>query len=119
VYAGVVGAEMGTPDVGKRLLVEDIEVRNGEGKGATRGRERDGCQLTCCTCTKRKGKGNKFTQSRANLPFQDASGRDHVADSATSIVLYNTGHPTSNDNWFHTTNKNIIGGITLEEINIL
>jgi hypothetical protein len=45
VYAGVVGAEMGTPDVGKRLLVEDIEVRDGEGKGATRGRERDGCQF--------------------------------------------------------------------------
>jgi len=43
VYAGVVGAEMGTPDVGKRLLVEDIEVRDGEGKGATRERERDGC----------------------------------------------------------------------------
>ena len=35
MYAGVVGAEMGTPDVGKRLLVEDIEVRDGEGKGAT------------------------------------------------------------------------------------
>jgi hypothetical protein len=61
VYAGVVGAEMGTPDVGKRLLVEDIEVRNDEGKGTTRERERDGCQLTCCTCKKRKGKGNKFT----------------------------------------------------------
>ena len=42
MYAGVVGAEMGTPDVGKRLLVEDIEVRDGEGKGATRERERDG-----------------------------------------------------------------------------
>ena len=54
MYAGVVGAEMGTPDVGKRLLVEDIEVRDGEGKGATRGKERNGCQLTCCTCTKRK-----------------------------------------------------------------
>ena len=54
VYAGVAGAEMGTPDVGKRLLVEDIEVRDGEEKDATRGRERDGCQLTCCTCTKRK-----------------------------------------------------------------
>lgn len=35
MYAGVVGAEMGTPDVGKRLLVEDIEVRDGKGKGAT------------------------------------------------------------------------------------
>ncbi len=35
MYAGVVGAEMGTPDVGKRLLVEDIEVRDGEGKGVT------------------------------------------------------------------------------------
>lgn len=54
MYAGVVGAEMGTPDVGKRLLVEDIEVRDGERKGATRGKERNGCQLTCCTCTKRK-----------------------------------------------------------------
>ncbi len=80
MYAGVVGAEMGTPDVGKRLLVEDIEVRDGEGKGATRGRERDGRQLTCCTCTKRKGK--QVHPSRANLPFQDASGRDHVAESA-------------------------------------
>jgi hypothetical protein len=40
VYAGVVGAEMGTPDVGKRLLVEDIEVRDSEGKG----------------CNQRKGK---------------------------------------------------------------
>jgi hypothetical protein len=65
VYAGVVGAEMGTPDVGKRLLVEDIEVRDSEGKGATRGREKDGYQLTCCTCTKRKekGKGNKFVKA--------------------------------------------------------
>lgn len=62
VYAGVAGAEMGTPDVGKRLLVEDIEVRDGEGK-CNRGRERDGCQLTCCTCTKRKGKGNKFIKA--------------------------------------------------------
>jgi hypothetical protein len=39
VYAGVVGAEIGTPEVGKRLLVEDIElvtvkerVNQGEGK---------------------------------------------------------------------------------------
>lgn len=81
MYAGVVGAEMGTPDVGKRLLVEDIEVRDGEGKGATRGKERNGCQLTCCTCTKRKREKAKGTSSpsRANLPFQDASGRDHVA----------------------------------------
>lgn len=54
MYAGVVGAEMGTPEIGKRLLVEDIEVRDGEGEGATRGKERNGCQLTCCTCTKRK-----------------------------------------------------------------
>lgn len=86
MYAGVVGAEMGTPDVGKRLLVEDIEVRDGEGKGATSGRERDGCQLTCCTCTKRKrkGKGKQVHPSRANLPFQDASGRDHVAEGVTS-----------------------------------
>lgn len=82
VYAGVVGAEMGTPEVGKRLLVEDIEVRDGEGKGATRERERDGCQLTCCTY-ERKG-GNRFIK-RANLPFQDASGRDHVAYNATSL----------------------------------
>jgi hypothetical protein len=39
VYAGVVGAEIGTPEVGKRLLIEDIEVvtvkervNQGEGK---------------------------------------------------------------------------------------
>ena len=38
VYAGVVGAEMGTPDRGKRLLVEDIEVCDGEGKGCDLGK---------------------------------------------------------------------------------
>ena len=42
MYAGVVGAEIGTPEVGKRLLVEDIEVRDGEWKGATRGRKEMG-----------------------------------------------------------------------------
>ena len=85
MYAGVVGAEMGTPDIGKRLLVEDIEVRDGEGKGATRGKERNGCQLTCCVLhlyEKEKAKGTSSV-SRANLPFQDASGRDHVAPSAS------------------------------------
>lgn len=35
-----------------------------------------------------------------------------------STIVYRR-HCTSNDNWFHTTNKDIIGGITLEEINIL
>jgi hypothetical protein len=84
VYAGVVGAEMGTPEVGKRLLVEDIEVRDGEEKGATRGKGRDGCQLTCSTCTKRKGKGKKFSK-----PCESAfSGRVRTRSRGVARPLY-------------------------------
>lgn len=78
----MVGAEMGTPDVGKRLLVEDIEVRDGEGKGATEEREETGASKRAVLVRKGKVKGTSSV-SRANLPFQDAFGRDHVASLAS------------------------------------
>ena len=58
----MVGAEMGTPEVGKRLLVEDIEVRDGEGKGATEEREETGSSKRAVLVRKGKVKGNKFSK---------------------------------------------------------
>lgn len=96
---------MGTPDVGKRLLVEDIEVRDGEGKGAIRGRKRDGCQLTCCTCMKRKGKGNKSVHQGVRICL--------FRTRPDAITWRKMPHLTLSDNVPKVTNRKVIDGITL------
>jgi hypothetical protein len=64
VYAGVVGAETGTPDAGKRLFDDDIRIVTVRKRMQPGERKKDGCQLTCCARTgqdERRGKGKQVT----------------------------------------------------------